>query len=116
MDLTCQTQHAILGSMEQFGSFSGSNLRQARLRRGWTQAELARRASVRERQIIRWENHQNEPRFEAMVALAQALGCSVRDLCGDTDEDEEAAPMATDMLRALRDQLTLAIDRERVAS
>jgi transcriptional regulator with XRE-family HTH domain len=104
--------------MQQFGSFSGSNLRQARLRKGWTQAELARRASVRERQIIRWENDQHSPRFDAIRALAATLGCDVRELCVPADEDEEAAPMpvATDMLRALRDQLTLAIERQQVAS
>jgi transcriptional regulator with XRE-family HTH domain len=99
--------------MEQSGSFSGSSLRQARLRKGWTQAELARRASVRERQIIRWENSQHAPRFEAMRALAAALGCDVRELCVVADEEEEAAPMQMDMLRALRDQLDVVLGQQR---
>ncbi len=71
--------------------FCGANLRQLRLRAGWTQAELAERAGIRrERQIIRWENNQNEPRIETAVGLADALGVSVDELFAPVDEQEAA--------------------------
>lgn len=37
-----------------------------------TQAQLARAAGTRERNIIRWENGQNQPRLENVLAIAQA--------------------------------------------
>lgn len=83
--------------MNETSAFSGARLRAERHKQGWTQAELARRAGVRERQIIRWENDQHSPRFAAMVALAHALGCDVEALCehgeesSDDDEDSAAA-------------------------
>ena len=100
--------------MEQVRTFSGNNLRQLRQRRGWTQAELARRANVRERQIIRWENEQNAPRFEAMVALATALGCHVDEMCVNGDDDEEPRAVGMDMLEVLYAQLG-AVLGEKVA-
>lgn len=70
--------------------FSGAALRGVRQKKGWTQAELARRAGVRERQIIRWENDQNEPRFEAVASLAEATGTTL-DAFFESPIAEEAA-------------------------
>jgi transcriptional regulator with XRE-family HTH domain len=68
--------------------FSGSNLRKLRLQNGWTQAELAERAGIRrERQIIRWENDQNEPRIETAVGLADALGVTVDELFASLEQE-----------------------------
>jgi transcriptional regulator with XRE-family HTH domain len=68
--------------------FCGANLRRFRLAKGWTQAELAERAGIRrERQIIRWENNQNEPRIETAVGLAEALGVSVDELFAPVDSE-----------------------------
>jgi transcriptional regulator with XRE-family HTH domain len=85
--------------------FSGKKLREFRLSSGLTQAELARRANVRERQIIRWENDQNAPRSGAVMVLGQVLGqpsdSFFTDENGSEEDDEEADPMA-DLVTALR--------------
>lgn len=83
--------------MEAAAQFSGQKLRAQRLTQGLTQAELAHRAHVRERQIIRWENGQNSPRVESISALARVLKCKVGDLLTSDvaeDDDEESDPLA----------------------
>ncbi len=75
--------------------FSGAKIRQTRHEKGWTQAELAFRAGVRERQVIRWENDQNEPRLDGITKIAAATGREVSDFMADpaasSEDDEEAA-------------------------
>lgn len=96
--------------MEQVRRFSGERLRQARHSKGWTQAELARHAGIRERQVIRWENEQNTPRIEAVAALARVTDCdfdfffSESGAHDDDDEEESDTVDAVDMelLRALK--------------
>lgn len=97
--------------MKDTRTFSGAKLRQARFDKGWSQAELARRAGVRERQIIRWENEQNEPRLEAVVALAQATERDVDHFFAtngdgsDESDEEESDPLSDvdrELLRVLR--------------
>lgn len=75
-------------------AFSGSKLRSVRLGRGLTQAELAHRAHLRERQIIRWENNQHTPRAAALGALARALNVRVDELFADDEQTEEDDPDA----------------------
>ena len=86
--------------------FSGKKLRALRFAQGLTQAELAHRAHVRERQIIRWENDQNVPRLGSVKALARVLKTSLADLMeddetADGDGDGEADPVA-DLVNAIR--------------
>ena len=71
--------------------FSGSKLKALRVARGLTQAELAHRAHVRERQIIRWENNQNVPRLGAVKELAHILGTSMDQLMDDENAEEDDA-------------------------
>lgn len=69
----------------------GSRIREARLSAGMTQATLAHATRTRERNIVRWENGHNEPRFEHVAAIARATGKEMSfftDGLGD-DEDEE---------------------------
>ena len=54
--------------------FSGERIRQARFDCGMTQAQLARAAGTRERNIVRWEREQNQPRLENVLAIAEATG------------------------------------------
>ncbi len=84
--------------------FSSEMLRQARLRRGWTQAKLARRADVSERQIVRWEAGPpsgNVPSADAVAALANALEIDVGDFYERAAEDEEEDD--SDMARVAAD-------------
>ena len=70
-------------------TFDGSKLRAARLANGLTQAELARRANVRERQIIRWENDQHVPRAGSVKAVARVLGVPMASLFSDDEDGPE---------------------------
>lgn len=54
--------------------FSGKKIREARHAAGLTQAALAHAINTRERNIIRWENDQHDPRFEHVAAIAEATG------------------------------------------
>lgn len=49
-------------------------LREARLDKGWTQDELARRAGCREKEIGRYENGQHLPQTDRLMAIMKALG------------------------------------------
>jgi transcriptional regulator with XRE-family HTH domain len=60
--------------MSSVKQFSGSKIREARHDAGLTQAALAHAINTRERNIIRWENNQHEPRFEHVAAIAKATG------------------------------------------
>lgn len=87
--------------------FSGAKIRQARHDKGWTQAELARRAGIRERQVIRWENEQHSPRLDGIAKIAAVTGLAVGDFIADDDtetlasEDEEEDAMVA-LMRGLR--------------
>ena len=57
----------------------GEKLKAARKAAGMTQAELAEKAGVLQKDVSRWENGL-EPRALTLKRLAQALGCSMDDL------------------------------------
>lgn len=86
--------------------FSGAKLRALRNAAGLTQAELAHRAHVRERQIIRWENDQNVPRTPAVAVLASVFGEPLTSFftegADETEDDEESDPVAV-LVAAIRD-------------
>lgn len=93
----------------------GTRIRQARHQASMTQAALAHAAGTRERNIIRWENDQNAPRFEHVAAIAKATGKDVSFFLGDDEDEEAARPMAQmSILEALYEQLTIALGKERV--
>jgi transcriptional regulator with XRE-family HTH domain len=70
----------------------GSRIRAARHSAGMTQAALAHAAGTRERNIIRWENDQNQPRFEHVAAIARVTGKDVSFFT--VEDDEEAAQVS----------------------
>lgn len=84
---------------------SGSKIRQARLAAGMTQTALARAINTSERNIVRWETDRNAPRFEHVVAIAQATGQEVgyftEASAAPDDDDEESDPVA-DLMAAIR--------------
>ncbi len=51
----------------------GENVRRERSRRFWTQEQLAEKAGVSPRQVVRIERNEVEPRFATIIKLAQAL-------------------------------------------
>lgn len=77
----------------------GTRIRAARHAKGWTQSQLATAIGTRERNIIRWENDQHEPRAQHVAAIAEATGKDVafffeKDEPGAEDDSEAADPMA----------------------
>lgn len=95
--------------MRKTQRFSGERLRSMRLRRGLTQSQLARRADVREQQIVRWEGGKGKrgPAADAIGVLAGALECEVSEFFTDSpagassgdDEDEESDSVASELRR-----------------
>ena len=55
-------------------------IRELRIRRGITQAELAQSVKVSSATVIRWEGGLQEPRASELIALALAFGCTVEDV------------------------------------
>lgn len=81
--------------------WNGKQLRQARLRRGLTQEQLARAAGTTLRNIPRWEGSQNRPSAGMVQSLAEVLGVdSAAFFRGDEEEehDEEADSLSLDEL------------------
>lgn len=103
--------------------FSGAKIRAARHDAGMTQAALAHAVNTRERNIIRWENDQHEPRFENVSAIAKVTGKPLDFFTADdgqpSDDDAEAAQAMspggdhTELLEALHAALTLALTKVR---
>lgn len=85
---------------------NGRRIREARQSAGMTQAQLARSIETTERNIIRWENSQNQPRVSSVAAIAKATG---RDLdffltgsAEGEEEDEESSALTLDEYLRLR--------------
>jgi len=57
-----------------------NRVRVLRLRRGWTQAELARRVGVDRAYINRVERNRQQPGRRTMVKLAEVFSCSLDDM------------------------------------
>jgi transcriptional regulator with XRE-family HTH domain len=70
---------------------SGSLIRQARLRRGLSQTELAERLGRDRAQIARWEHGVNNPSFETLREVLKTCGfdLSTRLIELDTSADDE---------------------------
>jgi transcriptional regulator with XRE-family HTH domain len=62
-----------------------NRIRDARVQRGYTQAQMARALKTHERQIVRWERGESHPRPRAAAAIAEFLGVPIEHLfAGDT--------------------------------
>jgi transcriptional regulator with XRE-family HTH domain len=61
-------------AMAQEHEHFGERLRELRVEKGWTQADLAERAGVSQRAITQWERSLRQPTWANVIALAGALG------------------------------------------
>ena len=107
-----------LCSMTLKALVNGPRIREARLSAGMSQAQLARAIETTERNIIRWENSQNQPRVSSIAAIAGATG---RDIdffltaSAEDEDDEEIADMTLDAYLRLRVRETVReVLRERL--
>lgn len=65
-------------------------LREARRRRGWTQAQLARAGGVPQSTIARWESGRVAPRLDSLGRVLEAAGFRPRiELDDETSIDRE---------------------------
>lgn len=65
----------------------GSKIREARLQAGLKQKELAQKIGVSESRISQYEKGSQNPRIGTLMKLADALGVSLKSLCGDQWEE-----------------------------
>lgn len=104
--------------------FTASLLREARLRAGLTQTQLARRVGTSQSVIARWETGGSRPSLEKLVRVVRACGLELRIGIAEADPDvgslidrnltlspaERLDQLArtVDFIRAGREALTLA--------
>lgn len=69
--------------MEKFAN----NVRQLRIEKGWTQAELARKAKISMSSLSNYENEKQMPGIYKVYRIAEALEVSENDLLGITNKD-----------------------------
>lgn len=56
------------------------NIKQYRLKKHWSQKQLANKLQVSQQTIAKWENKKSFPRSELLPKLAIALGCKIEEL------------------------------------
>ena len=66
-----------------------NRLRQAMMKKGLTQVELANLAKVSQNSISKWLNGESIPSIDKAMSLAKALGLSISDLVGDISKNPE---------------------------
>lgn len=66
----------------------GSLIKEARLRAGLTQQELAERLSTSQSVIARWESNRRSPTFETVVRAIRACGLELEFSMGAIDEQD----------------------------
>ena len=65
-----------------------SRIAQARLAKGWTQAQLAEAVGVAKQHISRWEKGSIKPSVAALVKITNALGVDLMTLIDVGDKSE----------------------------
>ena len=71
--------------MENRAKVLGARIVAARERMGWTQIDVAYEIDVDPMTVSRWERGVTTPRSSALLALADALGCTTDYLLGRSD-------------------------------
>lgn len=87
---------------------NGQRLRELRLKRGYTQEELAALLNLGQRQIPRYENGETDPSADIVARMARALGVTADYLLGLTHEpgghlaEDDLTPMERKLITAMR--------------
>jgi transcriptional regulator with XRE-family HTH domain len=95
------------------GQNFSDRLRNARLERGLSQAELAARAGMQPSAISHFETGERAPSFENLQRLANALGASIDGLLGRASDRMPAGPQVEQLYRHFRN--LSAEDRDTLA-
>ncbi len=67
----------------------GANIRRLRLEKGWSQAELARRAGINPKTVSRHEKGESRPDEHSLWTTAEVLGVAVEDLCREPEKNSD---------------------------
>ncbi|MDE7105581.1 MAG: helix-turn-helix domain-containing protein, partial [Anaeroplasmataceae bacterium] len=71
----------------------GNNIKEQRVKLGYTQKEVAEKLFVTTQAVSRWENNETEPSVDTIKALADLFSVSVEVLLGTkTEEVEQFTP------------------------
>lgn len=60
----------------------GRIIKDKRLEKGWTQAQLGEETGVTQAAVFKWESGATIPNALALMALADAFECTIEELCG----------------------------------
>lgn len=86
-------------------------IREARLKAGLTQTELARRLRRDRAQIARWETGGQEPSFENLRAAVEACGFTLRVEIAEREDDEALdAQLAESLQQAPQQRVQALLD------
>jgi transcriptional regulator with XRE-family HTH domain len=87
-------------------------IREARLKAGLTQTQLAERLARERAQIARWETGGQEPSFENVVAVVEACGYALSVEIGDRVDDPALdAELTASILQAPQQRVRALLDR-----
>jgi transcriptional regulator with XRE-family HTH domain len=87
-------------------------IREARLKAGLTQAQLAERLGRERAQVARWETGGQEPSFENLVAVVEASGFALKVAIVERAEDPVLdAELAQSVLQAPQQRVQALIER-----
>jgi transcriptional regulator with XRE-family HTH domain len=89
-------------------------IREARLKAGLTQTQLAERLGRERAQIARWEIGGQEPSFENVVAVVEACGYALTvEISGRVDDPSLDAELNASILQAPQQRVQALLDRRR---
>jgi hypothetical protein len=87
-------------------------IREARLKAGLTQAQLAERLGRERAQVARWETGGQEPSFENLVAVVEACGFALNvTIVERADDPVLDAELAESVLQAPQQRVQALIER-----
>ncbi len=69
---------------------------EARIAKGWTQAELAKKIGTSQQQIARYESGENDVKSSVIVKMSAALGVTISYLLGMADEPKSVQAIPTE--------------------
>lgn len=107
--------HIVNRENAKFMQLVAERLRGCRLKKGWSQLELAEKADVSVRSVNSWEKTGGMPSMQNLRNLSETLGVSIPFLLGEDDGPEELRqepkPYGDEKVESIRRQCHEYIDR-----
>ena len=66
---------------------------EARVAKGWTQADLAKRIGTTQQQIARYESGSNDVKSSVLIKMSAAMGVTISYLLGLESEKIDSSPV-----------------------